>query len=53
MASPPEFNVATSRAQVLVLLVASDALFDTICRTPEEIRLMTGDVRVLELAEAI
>jgi predicted RecB family nuclease len=48
--STERFNVATSRAQALVVLVASEALFDTMCRTPEEIRLVNGHVRFLELA---
>jgi superfamily I DNA and/or RNA helicase len=48
--STERFNVATSRAQALVVLVASEELFDTLCRTPEEIRLVNGHVRFLELA---
>jgi predicted RecB family nuclease len=48
--STERFNVATSRAQALVVLVASELLFDTMCRTPEEIRLVNGHVRFLELA---
>ncbi|MEX2534493.1 MAG: TM0106 family RecB-like putative nuclease [Trueperaceae bacterium] len=46
------FNVATSRAKALAVLVASDPLFDAMCRTPEEIRLVNGHVRFLELAAA-
>ncbi|HEX7002574.1 MAG TPA: TM0106 family RecB-like putative nuclease [Trueperaceae bacterium] len=45
------FNVATSRAQAAAILVASDALFDTICRTPEEIRLVSGHVRFVDAAQ--
>jgi superfamily I DNA and/or RNA helicase len=48
--STERFNVATSRAQALVVLVASEVLFDTLCRTSEEIRLVNGHVRFLELA---
>jgi hypothetical protein len=50
--SAERFNVATSRAQALVVLVASEALFDTLCRTPEEIRLVNAHVRFLELSSA-
>jgi hypothetical protein len=45
--STERFKVATSRAQALVVLVAGEALFDTLCRTPEEIRLVNERTRAL------
>ncbi len=44
------FNVATSRAQALVILVCSPALLTVSCKTPEQMRLANGLARFVELA---
>ena len=44
------FNVATSRAQALVVLACSPALLTVSCRTPEQMRLMNAMARFVEMA---
>ena len=44
------FNVATSRARALCILVASPDLFAPECRTPRQMRMANGFCRYLELA---
>ena len=46
------FNVATSRARALCILVGSPALFEPECRTPRQMRRANGFCRYLELAHA-
>jgi uncharacterized protein len=46
-------NVATSRAKCLCVLVASPAVFEADCRTPEQMRLANAYCRYLELARLI
>jgi superfamily I DNA and/or RNA helicase len=43
------FNVATSRARALCILVGSPALFTPECRTPKQMRMANGFCRYLEL----
>jgi uncharacterized protein len=43
------FNVATSRARALCILVGSPALFEPECRTPRQIRRANGFCRYLEM----
>ncbi len=50
---PHRFNVATSRAQGVVILVASPRLFEPECRTPEEMRMANGLCRYRELARIV
>jgi uncharacterized protein len=45
------FNVATSRARALCILVGSPALFEPECRTPRQMRMANGFCRYLELAQ--
>jgi len=45
------FNVATSRAQCLTILVASPALFQVQCKTPRQIELANAFCRYLEMAQ--
>ena len=47
------FNVATSRAQCAVILVASPRLFEPECRTPRQMRLANALCRFGELATTI
>jgi len=47
---PHRFNVATSRAQGLVIVVASPKLFEAECRTPEQMRWANGLCRYREMA---
>jgi uncharacterized protein len=47
---PHRFNVATSRARGAVIVVASPALFETDCRTPEQMRWANGLCRYREVA---
>ncbi len=47
---PHRFNVATSRARGAVIVVASPALFEPDCRTPEQMRWANGLCRYRELA---
>jgi predicted RecB family nuclease len=44
------FNVATSRARALVVLVCNPALLTVRCRTPEQMRLANAMARFVELA---
>ncbi len=44
------FNVATSRAQALVVLVCNPALLTVACKTPEQMRLANVLARFVELA---
>jgi predicted RecB family nuclease len=46
-------NVATSRAQCVVALVASPALFNVECKTPRQMELANAFCRFLELAQSI
>jgi uncharacterized protein len=46
-------NVATSRAQCAVVLVASPRLFEPECRTPGQMRLANALCRYLELAQTV
>jgi uncharacterized protein len=45
-------NVATSRAQAIVIVVASPGLLDTECKTPKQMRLANGLCGAVELAES-
>ena len=47
------FNVATSRARAICVLVGSPALFEPECRTPRQMRRANGFCRYLELAERV
>lgn len=50
---PHRFNVATSRAQGMVIVVASPRLASAACRTPAEMRMVNGLCRFRELATAV
>ena len=50
---PHRFNVATSRAQAVVIVVASPALFEPECRTPEQMLWANGLCRYRELAKSV
>jgi len=50
---PHRFNVATSRARGAVIVVASPALFEPDCRTPEQIRWANGLCRYKEMATVV
>jgi predicted RecB family nuclease len=50
---PHRFNVATSRAQSVVIVVASPRLFEPECRTPEQMRWANGLCRYREVAQAV
>jgi hypothetical protein len=45
-------NVAVSRAQSIALVVASPALLEAGCRTPEQMRLVDALCRYVEMAGA-
>ena len=45
------FNVATSRARALVVLVCNPALLTVSCRTPDQMRLANAMARFVELAK--
>jgi predicted RecB family nuclease len=47
------FNVATSRAQALCILVGNPALFRPECKTPRQIKMANGFCRYSELARTI
>ena len=49
---PHRFNVATSRALALCILVGSPNLFEPECRTPQQIVRANGFCRYLELAQS-
>lgn len=44
-------NVATSRAQAIVIVVASPRLLDAECKTPKQMRLVNALCRAVEMAE--
>jgi uncharacterized protein len=44
-------NVATSRAKCICVLVASPAIFEPECRTPQQMRMANAFCRYLELAQ--
>jgi superfamily I DNA and/or RNA helicase len=50
--SPNRFNVATSRAQALAVLVCNPALLTVPCRTPDQMRLANALAFFVELARA-
>ena len=50
---PHRFNVATSRAQGVVIVVASPRLFEPECRTPEQMRWANGLCRYREMATVV
>ncbi|MGI9302471.1 MAG: TM0106 family RecB-like putative nuclease [Gammaproteobacteria bacterium] len=45
------FNVATSRARALCILVGAPALFEPDCKTPRQMKMANGFCRYLELAQ--
>jgi uncharacterized protein len=47
------FNVATSRARALCILVGNPALFSPECRAPRQMRMANGFCRYLELARSV
>jgi uncharacterized protein len=47
------FNVATSRAQALCILVGSPDLFRPECRTPHQMKMANGFCRYVELARSV
>ena len=47
---PHRFNVATSRAMAMCILVGSPALFEPDCRTPRQMKMANGFCRYLELS---
>ena len=51
--SANRFNVATSRAKALCILVGNPKLFEPDCATPEQMRLANAFCRYLELAQTI
>lgn len=50
---PHRFNVATSRAQGVVIVVANPRLFEPECRTPEQMRWANGLCRYREMARIV
>ena len=46
------FNVATSRARALCILVGNPALFEPECRTPHQMRMANGLCRFRELSRS-
>ncbi len=50
---PHRFNVATSRARCSVILLASPALFEPECRSPEQVEMANVFCRYRELARTI
>jgi uncharacterized protein len=51
--SANRFNVATSRAKCVAILVASPQIFEAECRTPKQMQLANAFCRYLELAQTI
>jgi uncharacterized protein len=51
--NPNRFNVATSRAKALCILVGSEALLAPQCRTPRQMQMANGFCRYRELAEVV
>jgi uncharacterized protein len=50
---PHRFNVATSRARGVAIVVASPRLFEAECRTPEQMRMVNGFCRFREMARPV
>jgi len=50
---PHRFNVATSRARAVTIVVASPRLFEAECRTPTQMRMVNGLCRFRELAAVV
>jgi len=48
--SPNRFNVATSRAQCVCIVVGSPRLFEPDCQSPQQIKLANAFCRFLEVA---
>lgn len=51
--NPNRFNVATSRARVLCILVGSPKLFEPECKSPKQMKMANGFCRYAEMAETI
>jgi len=51
--NPNRFNVATSRARALCILVGNPALFEPNCKTPKQMKMANGFCRFRELAEVV
>lgn len=51
--SPNRFNVATSRAKCLSILVAAPEVFEAECKTPRQIQLANAFCRYLEMCSEI
>jgi predicted RecB family nuclease len=51
--SPNRFNVATSRAKCLCIVVGSPSVFEAQCRTPRQMQLANVFCRYLEMAAAV
>jgi hypothetical protein len=51
--SPNRFNVATSRAKCLCVVVGSPSVFEAECRTPRQMQMANVFCRYLELANVI
>ena len=51
--SPNRFNVASSRARCVCILVGSPRLFEPECRTPDQMRWANGLCRFRELATVV
>ena len=47
------FNVATSRARAMCILVGSSPLFRPECRTPSQMKMANGFCRYIELARTV
>ena len=50
---PHRFNVATSRARGVVIVVANPRLFEAECRMPAQMRMVNGLCRYRELARVV
>lgn len=51
--NPHRFNVATSRAKAMCILVGNPALFEPECRAPRQMKMANGFCRYLELAQIL
>ena len=51
--NPNRFNVATSRARALCILVGSPLLLEPTCKTPRQMKMANGFCRFGELAEEV